>query len=199
MQNVLKQKIAHFANTPEKQILITILTILFFIFIFESLYITYTLLHETPENSLYTIQVLKTQMVFQIQKFFGIDVSCSDPITLIYKGHPDLTMRITTACVGIHEIIFLSALILGYRQSTTIINPSGIKLNFAFKWIGIFSILLFIENLVRILTLYPIGILIGSKNLWVYHWYYWKYGHLIIILLLYIYWVMKISRKNQKN
>lgn len=156
------------------------------LFIFITIYV---LLTPSP-NSLYPIQVIEAKIVYMIQKALGFPVEIKNSIELYYYSsafkHEKLGMEISTACTGMYEIVFLSALIIGSR---------GAKLKTKFKWICIFAVFLFIENLVRLITLYPIALWIGEDNMWVAHYYFWKYGHLAIILTLFASWVLFVVRK----
>ena len=148
------------------------------LFIIETAFV---LLTPSP-NSLYPIQVIETQIVFHIQKALGMPVEIGrEPTQIIYNSGSDLDMWIATACTGIHEIVFLSALMIGSR---------GAKIKTKAKWICIFGVFLFVENLVRLITFYPIGRWIGADLMWPLHYYFWKYGHLGIILTLFCFWFL---------
>lgn len=165
---------------------INIITILVALGIFET---TYVLLTPSP-NSLYPIQVFEARIVYMIQKALGFPVEIKNGIELYYYSpnfrHGCLGIGISTVCTGIHEIVFLSALIMGSR---------GAELKTKFKWICIFAIFLFVENLVRLITLYPIALWVGEDNMWVSHYYFWKYGHLAIILMLFGLWFIFVAWK----
>ena len=151
------------------------------LFIFVTIYVLLT----PSQNSLYPIQVIETEIVCRIQRALGFPVEIKNNIDLYYYssafGHGELGMEISTACTGMYEIVFLSALIIGSR---------GAKIKTKIKWICIFAVFLFIENLVRLITLYPIALWIGEENMWIAHYYFWKYGHLAIILTLFGLWFM---------
>lgn len=149
----------------------------------------YVLLTPSP-NSLYPIQVFEARIVYIIQKALGFPVEIRNNIDLYYYSstfrNEELGMEVSTACAGIYEIVFLSALMIGSR---------GANLKTKFKWICIFAVFLFAENLVRLITLYPIALWIGEDNMWIVHYYFWKYGHLAIILALFTSWVLFVVRK----
>jgi len=151
------------------------------LFIFITIY---ALLTPSP-NSLYPIQVIEAKIVYMIQKALGFPVEIKNSIELYYYSsafkHEKLGMEISTACTGMYEIVFLSALIIGSR---------GAKIKTKIKWICIFAVFLFTENLVRLITLYPIALWVGEDNMWIMHYYFWKYGHLAIILMLFGLWFM---------
>jgi exosortase/archaeosortase family protein len=129
-----------------------------------------------------------------IQKALGFPVEIKNSIDLYYYSSAfrdgKLGMEISTACTGLHEIVFLSALMIGSR---------GAKLKIKFKWICIFAVFLFAENLVRLIMLYPIALWVGEYNMWVSHYYFWKYGHLAIILTLFVSWVLFVVKTEGKT
>lgn len=151
----------------------------------------YVFLTPSP-NSLYTIQVFEARIVYIIQKALGFPVEIKNNIDLYYYSSAfkrgELGMEISTACTGMYEIVFLSALMIGSR---------GANLKTKFKWICIFAVFLFAENLVRLITLYPIALWIGEDNMWIAHYYFWKYGHLTIILILFGLWFVFVVWKKE--
>ncbi|MBU4189994.1 MAG: exosortase/archaeosortase family protein [Candidatus Thermoplasmatota archaeon] len=151
----------------------------------------YVLLTPSP-NSLYPIQVFEARIVYIIQKALGFPVEIKNNIDLYYYSSAfkrgELGMEISTACTGMYEIVFLSALMIGSR---------GANLKTKFKWICIFAVFLFAENLVRLIMLYPIALWIGEDGMWVSHYYFWKYGHLTIILILFGLWFVFVVWKKE--
>ena len=158
------------------------------LFIFVTIYVLLT----PSQNSLYPIQVFEARIVYMVQKALGFPVEIKNNIDMYYYSSAfrrgELGMEISTACTGMYEIVFLSALIIGSR---------GAKIKTKIKWICIFAVFLFIENLVRLITLYPIALWIGEENMWIAHYYFWKYGHLAIILTLFGLWFMFVVWKDE--
>ena len=59
------------------------------------------------------------------------------------------------------------------------------------------GVFLFAENLIRLIMLYPIAIWMGEDSMWIAHYYFWKYGHLAIILTLFGLWFMFVVWKDE--
>lgn len=197
---LIRKKLAEFeSKSLYHSFFINIITILIVILLFELVFIScteiiipYTAGVESS-NSLYPIQVFETRIVYGVQKLLGYPVELKNNIDLYYyspafrKG--ELSMEISTPCAGIHEIVFLSALLIGFR---------GVRLNLKLKWIAILGSFLFVENLVRLIILYPLACWIGEEAMWYSHYIFWKYGHLLIILTLFVLWFWFVARKETK-
>jgi exosortase/archaeosortase family protein len=142
------------------------------------------------EKALYPIQVFEAHAVYNIHKALGYPVELKNELELHYYSpefrNGTLSMSIYTPCAGIHELVFLTGLILGVRSR-------GWKSKL--KWLCILNTFLFLENLLRILLLYPLARWVGEDTMWYYHYIFWQYGHLIIILLIFSFWYVFIMRK----
>ena len=99
------------------------------------------------ENSLLLYQQFITWIIYVIESSLGIEVFIRGEYstTLVYRDMIDL--EIVSECTGLHETVFLSLLILCFR---------GVKPMIRLKWAAYSVIFIFIENLVRILSSYPI-------------------------------------------
>ncbi len=174
-------------------VIIAVILLFEFIFISFTDFIIPILTGVAPANSLYPLQVFETDIVYGVQKLLGFPVEITNNIDLNYYSssfrNGCLSVEISTACVGMHEIVFLSALITGFR---------GVSRKIKFKWLLILCPVLFVENLIRIIILYPLALQIGEDAMWYSHYIFWKYGHLAIILLIFVLWAYFIARKESK-
>ena len=154
--------------------------------------IIYLYLFNRSKDSLEPIQVFETWLVYQIQVGFGIPVSIRNdaesgiPKILSYEGVDMPDLSIDTACVGMHEIVFLSVLILAFR---------GVRLKTKMKWLSIFGVFIFFENIARIAVAYPMVATFGWDNWNRFHFYFWQYGQLIIVMLLFLLWFIFVAQK----
>ena len=174
-------------------VIIAVILLFAFTFISFTGFIIPGLTGVAPGNSLYPMQVFETDIIYGVQKLLGFPVEITNNIDLNYYSssfrNGCLSMEISTACVGMHEMVFLSALIIGFR---------GVSRKIKFKWLLILCSVLFIENLVRIIILYPLALQVGEDAMWYSHYIFWKYGHLVIILTMFVLWVYFIARKESK-
>jgi exosortase/archaeosortase family protein len=198
---LLRKKIADFeSKSTYHSFFVNIITILITLLLFEAVFLLATEViipkaaHIEPSNSLYPIQVLEARAVYSAHSALGYPVELKNEIGIYYYSqafrNSELSMSIQAPCVGIHEIVFLSALITGFR---------GVACKLKLKWIAILGSVLFIENLIRLLLLYPIALWVGEDTMWYYHYIFWKYGHLIIILTLFVIWFLFVAMNTQRR
>lgn len=138
-------------------------------------------------NSLYPIQALEAYIVYIVQMLLGIPVTLSDPITLQYMPPPVVNpLWIAAVCTGVREIIFLSILILCFPMAKRITK---------LKWTILLGVVLFIINLVRIIIIYPLTLTFGDVFAGQFHYYFWNYGQLIIVMMMFVLWFILVARK----
>jgi len=148
--------------------------------------ILYRLFASPTEYSLPALQEFEAMMVFRIHEFLG------HPVELSYeKGHLvaltfrddalqyDLKYYISDDCTGMHELVFLASMILPFRS---------IPLKNRLRGLAVALPLMFVLNMGRLLMLYPLAVAIGNSGMWRWHWLIWKYGQLIIVLMIFLVW-----------
>jgi len=140
-------------------------------------------------NSLLLYQQFLTWVIYAIESAFGIGVTISGDYStrLVYQDMID--MEIVSECTGLHETLFLSLLILCFR---------GVKPIVRVKW-AIYSIIfIFIENLLRIISGYPLIHTFGLSTWEKFHYFWWHTGQYALIMSLFVLWIMVIAG-NPKN
>jgi exosortase/archaeosortase family protein len=100
-----------------------------------------------------------------------------------------IDMEIVSECTGLHETVFLSLLILCFR---------GVKPMVRVKWAIYAVIFIFIENLIRIISGYPLIHLYGFSTWDKFHYFWWHTGQYALIMSLFVLWVMIVAG-NPKN
>ena len=136
------------------------------------------------ENSLLLYQQFLTWIIYVIESSLGIEVFIRGEYstTLVYRDMIDL--EIVSECTGLHETVFLSLLILCFR---------GVKPMIRLKWAAYSVIFIFIENLVRILSSYPI-VHTWEVSTWEkYHYFWWHTGQYALIMSLFVLWIMIVA------
>tara|TARA_Y100000768_G_C23910965_1_gene649951 strand:- start:39 stop:881 length:843 start_codon:yes stop_codon:yes gene_type:complete len=136
------------------------------------------------ENSLLLYQQFITWIIYVIESSLGIEVFIrgEHSTTLVYRDMIDL--EIVSECTGLHETVFLSLLILCFR---------GVKPMIRLKWAAYSVIFIFIENLVRILSSYPI-VHTWEVSTWEkYHYFWWHTGQYALIMSLFVLWIMIVA------
>ena len=140
-------------------------------------------------NSLLLYQQFLTWVIYAIESAFGIGVTISGDYStrLVYQDMID--MEIVSECTGLHETLFLSLLILCFR---------GVKPIVRVKWAVYSIIFIFIENLVRIISGYPLIHTFGLSTWETFHYFWWHTGQYALIMSLFVLWIMVIAG-NPKN
>lgn len=101
---------------------------------------------------------------------------------------PEITdWEITAQCTGLHETLFLALLVLLFR---------GVRPRVRIKWAGLFAIIIFFENMARILVGYPMEKAWGFDAWDRFHFYWWHYGQYLFIMTLFIIWVNTVAYKD---
>ena len=142
------------------------------------------------ENSLLLYQQFLTWVIYVIESAFGIEVFIQGEYStrLVYADMIDL--EIVSECTGLHETVFLSMLILCFR---------GVKPMVRLKWAGYAIIFIFIENLIRIISSYPI-VHIWEVSTWEkYHYFWWHTGQYALIMGVFVFWVMTVAGKPENK
>tara|TARA_B110000881_G_scaffold133322_1_gene117230 strand:- start:1987 stop:2829 length:843 start_codon:yes stop_codon:yes gene_type:complete len=140
-------------------------------------------------NSLLLYQQFLTWVIFVIESALGIGVVISGEYStrLVYQDMIDLEM--VSECTGLHETLFLSLLILCFRGVRPIIRV---------KWAIYAIIFIFIENLVRIISGYPLIHTFGVSAWETMHYFWWHTGQYALIMSLFVLWIMVVAG-NPKN
>jgi exosortase/archaeosortase family protein len=128
-------------------------------------------------------------VIFVIESALGIGVVISGEYStrLVYQDMIDLEM--VSECTGLHETVFLSLLILCFRGVRPIIRV---------KWAIYAIIFIFIENLVRIISGYPLIHTFGVSAWETMHYFWWHTGQYALIMSLFVLWIMVVAG-NPKN
>ena len=138
------------------------------------------------ENSLLLYQQFLTWIIYVIESAVGIEVFIQGEYNtkLVYADMIDL--EIVSECTGLHETVFLSMLILCFR---------GVKPMVRLKWAAYAVIFIFIENLVRIISSYPI-VHTWEVSTWEkYHYFWWHTGQYALIMSMFVLWIMVVAGK----
>lgn len=138
------------------------------------------------ENSLLLYQQFLTWIIYVIESAFGIEVFIQGDYStkLVYADMIDL--EIVSECTGLHETVFLSMLILCFR---------GVKPLVRLKWAAYAVVFIFIENLIRIISSYPI-VHTWEVSTWEkYHYFWWHTGQYALIMSMFVLWIMIVAGK----
>ena len=141
------------------------------------------------ENSLLFYQQFLTWVIYVVESVFGISVHIRGENHTILAYENMIDMEIVSECTGLHETIFLSLLILCFR---------GVKPMVRVKWSIYAVIFIFIENLIRIISGYPLIHIYGFSTWDKFHYFWWHTGQYALIMSMFVLWVMVIAG-NPKN
>lgn len=137
------------------------------------------------------LQQFEAGAIYTVQSSFGVPVEMKDSITLHYMlPVQGFDVEIIALCTGIGEILFFAFLVLLFR---------GVGWRAKAKGLGIFIPIIFIMNLLRLIFIYPLALWVGIEAMWNIHWFFWKYGTFIIIMLFFSAWYLLFARKDLQS
>ena len=167
-------------------------TALNFIFIFavvllvDSLFLILT----RDERSLYLYQKFLVWFIVVVLQALGQEgvswyEGTEGPILIL----PEVShgLEIASACTGLRETLFIGLLVLLFRD---------VRLKVRIKWIAIFALVIFIENIIRILSIYPVEQAYDFDTWDRFHYYWWNVGQFILIMTLFLLWVHFVAHKD---
>ena len=138
------------------------------------------------ENSLLLYQKFLTWVIYVVESAFGIGVYIRGEHGTVLSYDDMIDMEIVTECTGLHETVFLSLLIICFR---------GVKPIVRAKWAIYAIIFIFIENLIRIISGYPLIHIFGFSTWDKFHYFWWHTGQYALIMAIFVLWVMVIAGK----
>lgn len=158
-----------------------------------------------PSNTLAPIQVAEAWMWNEIvQMIWGDGASALSMhngwLTRIDFYHADFPgvfdsvgLYVSDECAGVHEMIFLATLIM---------LTDGVAQKKRIQAIIVFSAIVFIINLTRLVLFYPIAVdaCVANpndptclNNMWAFHRHVYEWGFLVLLILMWFIWFMFIG------
>ena len=158
-----------------------------------------------PSDTLAFIQVTEAYIWNEVtQLMFGESASTLSShsgwmtrIDFYHESFPgqfdSVGLYVSDECAGIHEMIFISTLIL---------MTDGVSQRQRFKAVGVMCALVYVLNIVRLVAFYPIavdGCLANPdqsaclNNMWEFHNFVYKWGFLIVLLMMWLVWFRYIG------
>ena len=138
------------------------------------------------ENSLLLYQKFLTWVIYVVESAFGIGVYIRGEHGTVLSYDDMIDMEIVAECTGLHETVFLSLLIICFR---------GVKPIVRAKWATYAVIFIFIENLIRIISGYPLIHIFGFSTWDKFHYFWWHTGQYALIMAIFVLWVMVVAGK----
>lgn len=138
------------------------------------------------ENSLLLYQKFLTWVIYVVESAFGIGVYIRGEHGTVLSYDDMIDMEIVAECTGLHETVFLSLLIICFR---------GVKPIVRAKWAIYAIIFIFIENLIRIISGYPLIHIFGFSTWDKFHYFWWHTGQYALIMAIFVLWVMVVAGK----
>ncbi len=138
------------------------------------------------ENSLLLYQKFLTWVIYVVESAFGIGVYIRGEHGTVLSYDDMIDMEIVAECTGLHETVFLSLLIICFR---------GVKPIVRAKWAIYVIIFIFIENLIRIISGYPLIHIFGFSTWDKFHYFWWHTGQYALIMAIFVLWVMVVAGK----
>ena len=138
------------------------------------------------ENSLLLYQKFLTWVIYVVESAFGIGVYIRGEHGTVLSYDDMIDMEIVAECTGLHETVFLSLLIICFR---------GVKPIVRAKWAIYAIIFIFIENLIRIISGYPLIHIFGFSTWDKFHYFWWHTGLYALIMAIFVLWVMVVAGK----
>ena len=153
-----------------------------------------------PSDTLAFIQVTEAYIWNEVtQLMFGESASTLSEhsgwmtrIDFYHESFPgqfdSVGLYVSDECAGVHEMIFVSTLVL---------MTDGVSQRQRFKAVGVMCALVYVLNIVRLVAFYPIAVdgCIDNanqadclNNMWEFHNFVYKWGFLIVLLLMWLVW-----------
>lgn len=153
-----------------------------------------------PSDTLALIQVTEAYIWNEVtQLMFGEGASTLSThngwltrIDFYHESFPEFDNRVglyvSDECAGVHEMIFLSTLVL---------MTDGVTQREKFKAVAVMCGIVYVLNIVRLVAFYPIaveGCLANPNqpdclnNMWNFHTFVYQWGFLIVLLIMWLVW-----------
>jgi len=137
------------------------------------------------------LQQFEAGAVYTVQSLFGVPVEMTNPTILHYAAPAQgFDVEIIALCTGIGEILFFIFLVMLFR---------GVEWHAKLKGLGVFIPVIFIMNLLRLVLIYPLALWFGIEAMWGIHWFFWKYGTFIILMIFFSLWYLLIAKKDLQS
>lgn len=162
-----------------------------------------------PSDTLAFIQVTEAYIWNEVNHLmFGETASTLGPhngwmtrIDFYHDSFPgefnSVGLYVSDECAGIHEMIFISTLIL---------MTDGVSQRQRFKAVGVMCAIVYVLNIIRLVAFYPIaveGCLADPNqadclnNMWEFHNFVYKWGFLIVLLIMWLVWFKFIGASSR--
>ena len=127
-------------------------------------------------------------IVFGLQKLSGIPVTL-DGTTFHYSmvSEKDFYIELIPECLGVAEILLFLIMLAIFR---------GVGRDAKIRGAVIFVPVIFIENILRLATLYPMAVWLGVDMMWSVHFVIWYYGQFAFLMLLFALWYLILGRSD---
>jgi len=136
----------------------------------------------------YPFQFTQIYLTYFISKVLGWGPALD--IDKLIISYPSLgsgaRFEIVTACTAVCEMGLITAVILAFR---------GPKLRKRLIWAGVFSGIVYLENVLRLVMNYPLYKYLGDEGWNFYHYKWMQYGQLVVVILLRLIYVLAIANK----
>ncbi len=144
----------------------------------------------------YFFQIITARSAYYISKIFGIPVEYgfyepkySPTLTYTYASlDAPYTMSVIPDCVAFQEIMFITAMIIGFNVNMTMKKR--------LKWAAVLSGVILLENQLRLVLNGPLLNWFGVETWNDIHIFWWKYGQLGVVIIIFIIWFILVGRRD---
>lgn len=134
-------------------------------------------------------RLLTTRLTYYISLLFSIPVEIKGT-SLIYS-YPNLLLPIEMIvipdCTAFLEMIFITAMMMGFNLHLRVKERLG--------WAALLCGIIFIENIARLVLNGPLLHMYGLETWEKVHMFWWQYGQLIFVILLFLVWFVLIGSR----
>lgn len=142
-------------------------------------------------NTIFYLIDFSILLHFEAALILGVQQMLGYPVTLIgttfyyTPGSVEfLSIELIPECLGVVEMLLFVIMVMVFR---------GVKNEARIKGIVIFLPIIFIGNIMRLVTLYPLAVMMGVDDMWILHSFVWQYGQLAFLLILFGTWYLTIA------
>jgi len=163
-------------SPAQKSLLLFALILIFYLIVVEYI-LQYT-------DTVFPVQIFETNLVVAVQSFFAVDVYAEGSV--LFYPYSRLSLYVGPICVGLREMALFSIVVL---------SLSMVSLKTRLRGLAIFLPLIFLENFLRLLVIFPIYQSAGFEGMVNLHDLLWQYGQIIFLVLLLFIWFHFFAKK----
>ena len=130
---------------------------------------------------------LDSNLVYSIQRLLGIPVELyGTTFNYTMSNGGRFFIELVPECLAVAEMVLFVMMLAVFR---------GVGRQAKIRGMLIFLPVIFIENIVRLVTLYPLAEILGIHAMWDFHFVWWVFGQFAFLMFLFGAWYLLFARR----